>query len=186
MKHLLSSALAVLMVVAVGSMSAANDFKVMPGSACWWNPSYERIAPVSGASVAPPFFYDNTGALTTNTAGLGGVDDYIYTVCGLVRDYTTNLNGLVDLRVNVFDGNPNGDVHCAAWSMAADGTTGYGVGSVGSGTAFAGGYKQLVFGAPIQLNQSWNGGTYELDCAISPGTRLVSVYYVEQSGGDSN
>jgi hypothetical protein len=70
--------------------------------------------------------------------------------------------------------------------MTADGSTGYIVGAVGSGTAFAGGYKQLVFAAPIQLNQSWNGGTYEVDCAISPGTRIVSVYYVEQSGGDTN
>lgn len=184
MKRLLSLVLAAVMVVAVSSVSTASDYKVMPGSACWWNPSYERIAPASGATVAPPFFYDSVGALTTNAAGVGP-DVQIYVSCGLVRDYTTNVNGLVDLRVNVFDANPSGDVHCSAGSQAPDGTTGYFVGTVTSGTAFAGGYKQLVFNAPIQLNQSWNGGTYEVSCAISPGTRLVSVYYVEQSGGDT-
>lgn len=185
MNRLLSLGIACLMLVGATRISTANDFKVMPASACWWNPSYDRTAPASGATVAPPFFYDSTGAITTNTAG-ADVDLSIYVVCGLVRDFTTNTNGLVDLRVNVFDANPNGDVHCGASSYGPDGTTGFSVGSVGSGTAFAGGYTQLVFASPIQLNQSWSGGTYEIECAISPGTRIVSVYYIEQSGGDTN
>ena len=173
------------MLIGAAGVSTANDFKVMPASACWWNPSYGRTAPASGTSVAPPFFYDSVGAITTNTAGLGP-DPYISVVCGLVRDFTTNTNGLVDLRVNVFDANPNGAVACAASSMSADGSMGYSIVGVGSGTPFAGGYKQLVFSGTSSLNQSWAGGTYELECIISPGTRIVSAYYVEQSGGDTN
>jgi len=182
MNRILSLILATL-VIALSSVSSANDWKVTPASWCNWDPGASLTAPATGSTIVAPYFVNTDGSIGTTTAQLAQyATSAVSFECPVLRDYTTNTNGLIDFRVNVFDASTTAMVQCRLTSMSADDTQRVVYGPIQSGTTFASGYTQLRF---TGVNTSWSGGYYSLDCYIGENTKILSYMSVEPSGGDS-
>jgi hypothetical protein len=132
--------------------------------------------PVAGAKVVAPaqcrLLGGGTSGLTygaghvTNTSGAAAA-----VVCAIVRDNTSNTNGLRDAEVAVTDA--TGTMTCSAVAVDRAGNLLKSVGLTIPGT----GSRIIDFGS--SLNLSVSRGHYQVTCNLPNNARIHSVYYDE-------
>jgi hypothetical protein len=158
--------IALVSCAAFGSSAYADDFKVMPGSACQPRSPDDR---------------QNVFALLDGVTNANPTDPAVVQ-CPIVRDNTTPIpSAFMQVRLSV-KGNANDEpVSCVLNSRDDNGRLiEDSEGSGGNATAIAVHLFLTVNGNPDR------DGSYVVQCRLPPGGDVVSYRYIERSPTDEN
>jgi len=178
LRKALQAILAIIIIMAA-LPAAAVDWKTYNPSACLPIPT-SWVYPATGAVVNARFYNgDDAGEIGSSPPAYAPVS----VSCPIIRDDTTNANGLAGLKVLMYDVDATAQSSCWVITESPDGITSATVGPLSTGVAFTGTIS-LDFGTTI--TQTWVQGPISIFCSLQGQGSMSGIVYSEISGGNTN